>query len=206
MHPTRFIMQTNMCNASFYSSCATHSIDSTEKKWLLRAGYESAKGEHFVETACIFADCSTTTNQQTSSLHHHQSTKQVCFGNQRMLAEFLLWHVCYASSTPDWLHRTLKARTLLKWLTCKPYILNSEPADNILRSIPWDESKSNSPAKNRQRRGTFVAHDSDEAMNAWQWWLWLTKDDSWCQRWWQWWQGDSGTPDIGHIFSRNFWR
>jgi hypothetical protein len=41
--------------------------------------------------------------------------KQVCFDTQRMLAELLVWHVCYACqhygrtfSTPGWLHRTLK--------------------------------------------------------------------------------------------------
>jgi hypothetical protein len=32
---------------------------------------------------------------KTSLLHHHhQSTKQACFGNQRMLAELLLYDMC----------------------------------------------------------------------------------------------------------------
>jgi hypothetical protein len=69
----------------FVRPVSTHSINSTKKKKWFRMCERVVR---VVEMAGHFH----------SLLHHHQSTKQVCFGNQRMLAELLLHLMteCYA--------------------------------------------------------------------------------------------------------------
>jgi hypothetical protein len=77
------------CNhrvASF--GCPVHLINSTKKKRLLSAGFECnvRKGGACCRNGMHFH----IPPINKTSLLHHQSTKQVCFDNQRMLAELLL--------------------------------------------------------------------------------------------------------------------